>query len=208
MFWHSVYQQMRGDWAITERFAARATEAAVEQGFAMVVGVGQIMHGAAVAALGAEDPGLAEMKAGIEIYQSTSARAQLTLFLPLFADALMRQGRAEEAGVALDEAFALLPETDERFWVAEMHRSRAAILLASNRTADCQKSLLMAIDTARSQEARWYELRASRDLARLWAEQGERCRAADLLTPIAGWFTEGFDTFDMVETNKLLGELS
>ena len=134
MFWHSVYQQMRGDWAMTERFAARATEAAVEQGFAMVVGVGQIMHGAAVAALGAEDPGLAEMKAGIEIYQSTSARAQLTLFLPLFADALMRQGRAEEAGVALDEAFALLPETNERFWVAEMHRSRAAILLASNRT--------------------------------------------------------------------------
>ena len=63
------------------------------------------------------------------------------------------------------------------------------------------------LDVARQQNARWPELRASRDLARLWAERGERQRALDLLAPVYDWFTEGFDTPDLVEAKALLDEL-
>jgi predicted ATPase len=65
-----------------------------------------------------------------------------------------------------------------------------------------------AIDVARQQSARWPELRASRDLARLWADRGERQRAQDLFAPVYDWFTEGFDTPDLLEAKALLEELA
>lgn len=67
---------------------------------------------------------------------------------------------------------------------------------------------MKALEVARAQEARSLELRAAGDLARLWAGRGERARAADLLAPVYGWFTEGFDTADLKEAKALLAELA
>jgi predicted ATPase len=71
-----------------------------------------------------------------------------------------------------------------------------------------QTSLQQAIHIARAQHAKSLELRAARDLARLWGEQGRRAEARDLLAPVYGWFTEGFDTADLREAKALLAELT
>jgi predicted ATPase len=72
---------------------------------------------------------------------------------------------------------------------------------------EAEAAFQRAIDVARAASARWFELRAATSLARLWAGRGERRKAGDLLTPVFGWFTEGFDTPDLVEANELLESL-
>ncbi len=207
MFWNAAFHQMRGDWKSAERMAARATEAASEQGFAMVVAVGRIVHGAAAAALDSPDRGLAEMRTGFETYQSIGARAQLSYFLALHADPLARLGMFEEAMAALDEALDFARSRNERFWEAEIHRSRARLHLAREREEDFEADIDQAIDIARRQNARWYELRATRDLARHRAASGRRQQARDRLAPIYEWFTEGLDLPDLVEARALLDAL-
>jgi predicted ATPase len=108
----------------------------------------------------------------------------------------------------LAEALALVDRMDERWFEAEPHRLKGEALLRT--TADvaaAEASFRKAIDVAREQDAKWWELRAATSLARLWAERGERRKARDLLAPICGRFTEGFDMLDLKEAGTLLDEL-
>jgi predicted ATPase len=82
------------------------------------------------------------------------------------------------------------------------------VLIAENKLDEGQVSLRQAIRIAQAQQAKSLELRAARDLARLWGEQGRRAEARDLLAPVYGWFTEGFDTPDLKEAKALLAELT
>jgi predicted ATPase len=109
----------------------------------------------------------------------------------------------------LREAAALAEETGERYVEAEIHRLHGNLLLAKGRdgAAAAEACYLKALEVARGQEARSLELRAVGDLARLWAERGDRARAADLLAPVYGWFTEGFDTADLRGAKVLLDAL-
>jgi predicted ATPase len=93
----------------------------------------------------------------------------------------------------------MVEETGERYFEAEIHRLEGDLLLAqsANQSAKAEARYLKALEVARAQEARSFELRAAFDLARLWAEGAERKRAADLLAPVYSWFTEGFDTPDL-----------
>jgi predicted ATPase len=93
-------------------------------------------------------------------------------------------------------------------WDAELHRLTGSVLLAQNNLDEGQASLQQAIRIAQAQRAKSLELRAARDLARLWGEQGWRAEAHDLLAPVYGWFTEGFDTVDLKDAGKLLSELA
>jgi predicted ATPase len=123
------------------------------------------------------------------------------------AQALAACGRYDEGISALREAAALVEETRERYVEAEIHRLQGNLLLAQGgdgAAAECCYS--QALEVAR-QGAHSLELRAAGDLARLWAERGERGRARDLLAPILEWFTEGFDTADLKEVKALLDEL-
>jgi predicted ATPase len=97
--------------------------------------------------------------------------------------------------------------TGEHKWDAELHRTKGLVLLAENNLDEAQACYQQAIRIARDQQAKSLELRAVRDLARLWAEQGRRTEARDLLTPVYGWFTEGFDTADLKDAKALLDEL-
>lgn len=117
-------------------------------------------------------------------------------------------GQHDRARQLLDEAFALQEATGQRHWAAELHRNRAALALAVDPTeVEAEEELCAALAIAREQSAKSLELRASRDLAGLWAKRGERQRACDLLAPVHGWFTEGFDTPDLVEARVLLDRL-
>jgi predicted ATPase len=198
---------MQGDWATVQRLAAEAIAVAEEQGYAMVVACGHIMHGAAIAATGDPDAGISELREGIRTYRETGARFQGTYHLALLADALGTRGHFEEGHASLDQAFAFLEETGERLCEPKLHRLRGKLLMLERSDDAAEASLQKALDVARQQNARWPELRASRDLARLWAERGERKQALDLLAPVYDWFTEGFDTPDLVEAKALLDKL-
>jgi len=103
---------------------------------------------------------------------------------------------------------ALVEDTGERYVEAEIRRSEGNLLLAENGSAEAETCYLKALEVARAQEARSLELRAATSLARLWGEQGRRAEARDLLAPVYGWFTEGFDTPDLKEAKTLLDELA
>ena len=118
---------------------------------------------------------------------------------------------SSEAGLtALAEALTLAETTGERWYEPELYRRKAALLLqqASDNSTAAASCFQQAITLARSQQAKSFELRAATSLARLWQQQGKRQEAHELLTPVYGWFTEGFDTADLQEAKALLTEIA
>jgi hypothetical protein len=110
---------------------------------------------------------------------------------------------------ALAEAHTLVEQHEERLWEAEVHRLRGVLLLRQTGTPQekAEACFLQAMDVARRQQAKSLELRAAMSLARLWQQRGKRAEARELLAPVYGWFTEGFDTADLQEAKALLTEL-
>ncbi len=138
-------------------------------------------------------------------------RTRITLLRPYVAAqravALSAAERPADALAVLDDARTDTERSGARWYEAEIWRQRAAILRSIGRLAEAEQSSERAIDIARRQQARLWELRAASLRARLWAEKGERQRATDLLAPIHAWFTEGHDSRDLVEAESLLNEL-
>jgi predicted ATPase len=101
-------------------------------------------------------------------------------------------------------------QQEERWWEAEIARLRGVLLLRQPgiSQAEAETWLRRALDIARCQEAKSLELRAAMSLCRLWQQQGKQAEARELLAPIYGWFTEGFDTADLQEAKALLEELA
>jgi predicted ATPase len=128
----------------------------------------------------------------------------------LLADAWLRVGRLDEAQSVLEEGLARAEATGERFCTAELHRLRARVCLARDAgdVQGAETALAAALAAARRQSSRIFELRAACDLARLRADRGERRKAHDLLLPVYGWFTEGFNTVDLKDAKALLGDLA
>ena len=143
-------------------------------------------------------------------YEATGSRLFTPFFLALLAEALALAGKIEEALAALDDALAKAAASGERGWDAEIHRLRGDLTgrLPYPDPAKPEDSFRTALAIAREQGTQGYELRAAVSLARLWCEQGRWGEARDLLAPVYGWFTEGFDTADLKDAANLLSELS
>jgi predicted ATPase len=109
--------------------------------------------------------------------------------------------------VALERATETAAFTAEQFYEAELVRLRAELLLVLSDQASAEEQLHKAVAVAREQSAKSLELRATISLARLWRDQGKRTEARDLVAPVYGWFTEGFDTPVLKEAKALLDEL-
>jgi predicted ATPase len=131
-----------------------------------------------------------------------------TQWLGFIAEAHLRADQFEDALTALDQAAETAAATCEGHYHAELCRLRGAALAAIGKDIEAASWLQRAIDTARDQQAKSLELRAATSLARLWRDQGKRAEARDLLAPVYGWFTEGFDTADLKDAKALLDELS
>jgi predicted ATPase len=142
-------------------------------------------------------------------WQSTGA----TLFMPLFLSYLARAhaelGQYDDAWRCIGEAVAGLEKTKETWCEAEVHRAAGEIVLMSSGSAAAKAEPYFerALAVASVQQAKSWELRAAMSMARLWRDQGKREEARDLLAPVYGWFTEGFDTLDLKEARALLDEL-
>ena len=128
--------------------------------------------------------------------------------LAQLADALTRNGKHSAGLGAARQGLETEEGTGHRQWEAELHRLEGVALSGLNRLEEGQIALEEALRIARKQHAKAYELRAATSLARLWGEQGRRAEAHDLLTPVYGWFTEGFNTQDLKVAKALLDKLA
>ena len=136
------------------------------------------------------------------------------MFVPFYLSCLARAyaqlGQLEEARRAIGEAITTIEATKERWFEAEINRTAGEIALISLEpdAAKAKAYFERALAVARLQQTKSWELRAAMSMARLWRDQGKRDEARELLAPVFGWFTEGFDTLDLKEAKVLLDELA
>ena len=133
----------------------------------------------------------------------------MPLYLSHLAEAHAEFGRVEDARRCISEAMTAVETTKERWCEADVHRIAGDIVLTAREpdAAKAEAYFERALSVARQQQAKCWELRAAMSLARLWRDQGKVQQARELLGPVYGWFTEGFDTRDLKEAKALLDEL-
>jgi predicted ATPase len=151
-----------------------------------------------------------QITSGIAAYRSTGATLGLTAWLVYLVKAHADLRQFDDAWRCIDEAIRMIERTKERWWEAEVNRIAGEIALLSPErdTAKAETYFERALSVARQQQAKSWELRAAMSLARLWRDQGKVQKARELLAPVYGWFTEGFDTRDLKEAKALLEELA
>jgi class 3 adenylate cyclase/predicted ATPase len=204
------------DWAAegvhsAARVLASADEAlaiSAEQGYPLWMAFANAMRGWSLAALGQPTEGLRALQDGIDATRATGAGLWRSFFLTLLADAFAIAGQPRAGLKPLAEAAELIGTTQERWAEAETHRLRGRLMQSLGDDAASEDCYRHALDVARRQSAKLWELRAAMSMARLWRDQGKRDEARELLAPIYGWFTEGFDTRDLKEAKALLDELA
>jgi hypothetical protein len=166
----------------------------------------RFLRGAILSAQGAFEEGSASLREGLA---SRLGAMRFRLYgLAQLADALTRQGEHGAALAAAREGLKAREHTGHRQWEAELHRLEGVALFGLNKLEEGQSALEEALRIARGQQAKAYQLRAATSLARLWGEQRRRAEARELLAPVYGWFTEGFDTADLKAAAVLLAELA
>jgi len=149
------------------------------------------------------------MHQGLAAWGATGAEVVRPYVLGLLAEAHAKVGQQEAGLTLLAEALAVVNDTGERRWEPELYRLKGELLLqqATSDVPQAEACFQQALAVARRQQAKSWELRVAMSLARLWQQQGKRAEARELLTPVYGWFTEGFDTADLQEARALLEEL-
>jgi len=169
-----------------------------------------VLRGWALVEQGQCEEGIAQLREGLVAYRATGAELECSHWLALLAEAYRDTGQPKEGLRVIAEALDHVAQTGIVYYEAELHRLEAELRLRLD-TPDEQRaeiSLRRALETARQQQAKSWELRAATSLARLWGEHGRRAEARNLLAPVYGWFTEGFDTADLKEAKALLDQLA
>jgi class 3 adenylate cyclase/predicted ATPase len=195
-----------------DQSAQERAEAAIalsrEQGFTQQLAAGMILRGWALAMQGQHEKGGAQLRQGLAARQAAGAEVGLGHSPALLAEAYGRIGRVGEGLSLLGEVLRRAQKVEERYHEAELYRLNGELLLARDTAhdAEAETNFQQALTVARRQQVKSLELRAAMSLARLWQQQGQRQEARDLLAPIYGWFTEGFDTADLREAKGLLDE--
>jgi predicted ATPase len=209
-WWAAIVFQLRRDVPAAYEQAEAAVALSTEQGFPQWAAMGRSLRGWALALQGQGEEGFAQVRQGIAAWRATGAAVLVPYFYTVLADVSAHLGHTADGLQALAEAYALVEQHEERWWEAEISRLRGVLLLRQPGTPQehAETWLRRALDVARHQQAKSLELRAAMSLARLWQQQGHRAEASALLTPIYGWFTEGFDTADLLEAKALLEVVS
>ncbi len=202
----AMASQLRRDVLAVHEHAEATVTLATEQSFPYWVAMGMSLRGWALAMQGQGEEGLAQVRQGVAAWRATGAALHIPYFCTLLAEASDHLGHTDDGLQALAEAHTLVEQQEERWWEAEVCRLRGVLLLRQPGTpqAEAETCFRQALDVARRQEAKSLELRAATSLSRLWQQQGKRQEAYDLLAPVYGWFTEGFDTADLIEAKALL----
>ena len=206
--------------------AEAAVTLSIEQGFPVWSAFGTILRGWALAEQGQGEEGIAQIRQGLADYRATGTGAFWPYWLALLAEQCGKTGQTEAGLSVLAEAMALASKNSQRHCEAELYRLKGELTLQKvqvsgskcqindlqsafhNLQSEAEKCFWKAIEIARRQQAKSWELRAVISLSRLWQHQGKKEEARQLLAEIYGWFTEGFDTADLQEAKALLEELA
>lgn len=194
----------------TLELAAATAWQAEEHGLPYYAAIAMMMRGWALAMQSQEEEGIALIRQGLASSLAIGTRQQNGYFLALLAEALNHAGRIEEGLEALREGMDVAQQTNEPFYEAELNRLKGDALVKAGvaSPSEAESCFHRAIEIARQQQAKSFELRAVMSLARLWQQQGKREESQAILAEIYGWFTEGFDTADLKDAGVLLDELS
>jgi class 3 adenylate cyclase/tetratricopeptide (TPR) repeat protein len=204
-----LYQVRREPETVRE-IAEAAMAIGEEHGFPEWLEWGRWLHGWALAELGDMERGVAEMEAGIAGFAPIGGVPRQAFTAAMLAKGYEKLGRIDQAIAMLDEQRVRIESSGERLDEAELSRVKGELLYARDgaSSSEGESCLRKAIEIARRQESRWWELRATTSLARLLAKQGRRDEARTMLVEIYAWFTEDFDTADLKDAKALLEELS
>lgn len=210
LFSLSLIHQYRRELQPAQEYAEATTAYYMEQGIGpQLAAFGVIIRGWSMVMRGEASTGVAELRRGLDGMRATRTRIKWSYFLALFGEACHRAGQTEEGLAAVADAQRFVEVAGERMWETEVRRLKGELLLGHSASdyAEAEADFREAAELARQRDARSSELRAAMSLACLWRDLGRRVEARELLAPICGWFTEGFDTPDLKEARALLEEL-
>jgi len=205
--WYQIYC---GNYAVATAQAQELVALAEKKGAAYWKAHGMINQGSVLARTGSASDAIKMLSSGLSTYRSTGATLILPIFLRDLAWAHAGMGQFEEAWRCIGEAKTAVEATKETFAHAEVHRTAGEIVLMSREpdAAKAEAYFERALAIARAQKARSWELLAAMSMAQLRRDQGQRQQGHDLLAPVFGWFTEGFDTLDLKQAKSLLDDLA
>jgi predicted ATPase len=192
--------------AVDER-ADQLMAVATEQSFPLWRAWGTIYRGWVKVKNGDVTEGTSLLRSGSSAYRSTGAEIWMPHFIAFQARACEIAGQVEEAVALLEDALRIADRTGECWLAAELNRHKGQLLLRQGHPEAAEELYRKALSIALEQEAKLWELRAAVSLARLRRDQGRRAEARELLAPVYGWFTEGFDTPDLKDAKMLLDKL-
>jgi class 3 adenylate cyclase/predicted ATPase len=197
-----------GDNAALDERVEQLVAVTTEQGFPQWGALGTILRGWVKVENGEVAEGISLMRAGSTAHSATGAELLVPHHTALLARACEIAGQIEEGLVLLDEALQIVERTGERWFAAELNRHKGQLLQRRGHSEAAEELYRKALSIAEEQGAKLWELRAAASLARLCRDQGRHAEARDLLAPVYGWFTEGFDTPDLKEAKALLDALA
>jgi predicted ATPase len=216
----AVLHLFRREEQIAQELAEGTITLSTEQGAPYWLAVGTLTRGGALALQGQEKEGMPQLRQGLAALRAMGAEMSLTWLLALLAEAHEAGGQVEDGLRVLTEALDVVNKMEERFYEAELYRIKGELTLQKLSVVSSQLSVtdprpltpdpqaeacfLKAIEIARKQQAKSWELRATTSLARLWQQQGRTKEAHEMLAAVYNWFTEGLDTKDLQEAKELL----
>jgi predicted ATPase len=227
----AVSHQLRREGQVTLERAEETMRLSLEQGFALWLAAGSGLKGWALADQGQAAEGPTQLYQGLTAWQATGAGLLRPYGCALLTEVYEKGGQTAEGLDVLTAALTLVEDSGERWEEAELYRLKGTLTLQSQTglgqvsdkaqagqdqaadtdpqaEAEAEACFHKAIEIARRQRAKSWELRAAMSLSRLWQQRGKKKEAHELLAEIYGWFTEGFDTADLKEAKALLEELS
>jgi class 3 adenylate cyclase/predicted ATPase len=204
-----ILHQLRREPDTMRQVGERMIHHGRENGLRMILPFGKVFRGDAMTQHGDFGEGIAQMREGISELRSMGTLFSLVSLFAGLADACARCGNVDEGLTAAEEGLAIMRTGGEHFSLPEVHRIKGKVLLIGslNDGNAAEAAFGEALSIARAQQAKLLELRAAMSLARLWHDQGKVQQARELLAPVYGWFTEGFETRDLKEAKALLDEL-
>jgi predicted ATPase len=209
LYFVGTLRQFRRETGAAQMNSESLTTLSLEHGYSDFLAWATILRGCAMAAQRHSEEGIAQIWEGMAVLRATGFEMARPHFLCSLAEACMEAGRLDDALSALTEALAAADQREERQAEAEIYRLKGELLLRRDESnnAEAQRCFERAIEIARKQSAKSWELRATTSLARVLAKQGHRDEARTMLVEIYNWFTEGFDTADLIDAKALLDEL-
>jgi len=199
-----------GDHAAADAHARELIGLADEKGALFWKAQGMMHEGCISTSTGEAANAVQIITSGITAYRSTGATVWMPWYLSFLAKAHAELGHFDDARRCIAEALTAAEATRESWCEADIHRIAGEIarMLPAPDAAKAEAHFQRALAVARAQHAKSLELRAAISMARLWRDQGRRRQARELLAPVHGWFTEGFDTLDLKDAEALLEELA